>query len=255
MSTRCAIAIALLLLVMEQSVARSDEPLSGYHFLTPETRALQDDDFANPGMFWVAIGNDLWNEVPANGPSCASCHGPAETAMRGVGARYPAWSPSMGRVVSLEQRVNACRTQRQQEPAFAMESRPLLALSAFVMHQSRGLPMSVATDGPAAESYVRGRAYFETRRGQLNLSCANCHAERVGQRLRGEFISQGQVNGFPIYRQLWQDLGSVGRMIAWCNAAVRAEPRAADSQEYIDLELFLRARGNGLPIEAPAVRR
>ncbi len=63
------------------------------------------------------------------------------------------------------------------------------------------------------------------------------------------------MNGFPIYRQLWQDMGSVGRMIAWCNDAVRAEPLVEGSRMAVELELYLRARGNGLPIETPAVRR
>ena len=89
----------------------------------------------------------------------------------------------------------------------------------------------------------------------MNLACSNCHVDQVGSRLRGEPISQGQVNGFPIYRQLWQDMGSVGRMIAWCNDAVRAEPLAEGSQMAVELELYLRSRGNGLPIETPAVRR
>ena len=113
----------------------------------------------------------------------------------------------------------------------------------------------MATDGPAAESYARGEDYYSTPRGQLDLSCANCHVENAGNRLRGEVISQGQLNGFPIYRQLWQDIGSVSRMFAWCNEAVRANPITPGSQEQIDLELYLRAQGSGLLIETPAVRR
>lgn len=99
------------------------------------------------------------------------------------------------------------------------------------------------------------KTYYETRRGQLNLSCSNCHVDHVGDRLRGDQISQGQVNGFPIYRLLWQDIGSVGRMIAWCKDAVRAGPLAEGSDQALALELYLRARGAGLAIEAPAVRR
>ena len=68
-------------------------------------------------------------------------------------------------------------------------------------------------------------------------------------------ISQGQVNGFPIYRQLWQTMGSTQRMIAWCNEAVRAEPYPAGSQETVDLELYAKWRARGLPVETPAVRR
>jgi len=36
-------------------------------------------------------------------------------------------------------------------------------------------------------------------------------------------ITQGQVNGFPIYRLLWQTMGSTHRMFAWC-VTKRSEP-------------------------------
>ncbi|MBV0893444.1 sulfur oxidation c-type cytochrome SoxA [Paracoccus sp. Z118] len=236
------------------TAAQAEPPVSGYAFMQPETQALQDDEFANPGMLWVDLGQQLWNRPEGSGQSCADCHQGPET-LRGTGNRYPAWSPDAGRVISLEQQMNICRRDRQQTAPLPYGSRDLLALSALVMHQSRGLPQAVATDGPAAVAYARGRDYYQTRRGQLNLSCANCHDEQTGNRLRGETISQGHVNGFPIYRQLWQDMGSVGRMIAWCNEAVRATPLPEGSQMAVDLELYLRARGNGLAIETPAVRR
>lgn len=245
---------ALIAAVFTTTVQAELPPVSGYDFMQPATQALQDDEFANPGMLWVDLGRQLWDQPADNGTSCADCHQRPEE-MRGVGARYPAWSPAAGRVISLEQQVNICRADRQQAEPLPYGSRDLLALSALVMHQSQGLPQAVATDGPAAAAYARGQDYYRTRRGQLNLSCANCHVDQTGNRLRGETISQGQVNGFPIYRQLWQDMGSVGRMIAWCNEAVRAVPLPEGLQMTVELELYLRARGNGLPIETPAVRR
>jgi sulfur-oxidizing protein SoxA len=51
---------------------------SGYEFMGRETRAIEDDDAANPGMLALLDGEALWNrgEGPA-GKSCASCHGDA----------------------------------------------------------------------------------------------------------------------------------------------------------------------------------
>ena len=100
----------------------------------------------------------------------------------------------------------------------------------------------------------RGKALLSAPRAAQS-ACANCHEQHAGDHLHGEIVSQGQINGFPIYRELWQAMGSTNRMFAWCNEAVRAEPFSAGSQEYVDLELFERWRGRGLPIEAPAVRR
>jgi sulfur-oxidizing protein SoxA len=250
-----ALLLALPSIAAEPAGPVAGDRLSGYQFLTPETRALQDDDFANPGLLWVQQGEKLWSE-PAGAAkrSCADCHHEPER-MRGVAARYPAFEPAEGRVINLEQRINRCRAQHQNAPELAYESQPLLALTALIGRQSRGLPVAARIDGPAAASYERGRRFFYTRRGQLDLACSSCHEDNVGRHLRGEPISQGQTNGFPIYRQLWQTLGSTHRMFAWCNEAVRAEPFPAGSQDYVDLELFERWRSRGLAVETPAVRR
>ncbi|HSV46343.1 MAG TPA: sulfur oxidation c-type cytochrome SoxA [Ramlibacter sp.] len=232
-----------------------DARRSGYTFLAPATRAQQDDEFTNPGMLWAQQGRRLWSAPAGNGKSCATCHDSASQSMRGVAARYPAFDISQRRVINLEQRINACREQHQHAEPLAYESQELLALTTFVGRQSLGMPVEVQVDGPAADSFRHGRAEYYQRRGQLDLSCAQCHQERTGARLRGEVISQGQINGHPVYRQLWQTVGSTHRMFAWCNEAVRAEPYAAGSQDYVDLELFVKWLGRGLPVETPALRR
>src|SRR5215472_14973110 len=104
---------ALALVVMTAAAAASAAEIlpanrrSGYEFAGPETRAMQDDDTANPGMLWVGQGESLWGtKAGAVALSCADCHGNAQTSMRGVAARYPAFDPALGRPVDLEQRIN-----------------------------------------------------------------------------------------------------------------------------------------------------
>jgi sulfur-oxidizing protein SoxA len=251
--------LALYLLLPGAWAAESapvQQAQSDYTYLSAQLRSLQDDAFANPGMLWVDRGQQLWSQpVAPTGQSCQSCHEQAGDSMRAVATRYPAWVASVGRVINLEQQINRCRVERLHGSAFPYESEDLLALTAFLAHQAKGLPVQVRIDGPAAASFARGKAFFYQRRGQLNLSCANCHEQHAGSRLHGETINQGQINGFPIYRELWQTMGSSHRMFAWCNEAVRAEPYDAGSQTYVDLELFERWRGRGLLIETPAVRR
>jgi sulfur-oxidizing protein SoxA len=115
--------------------------------------------------------------------------------------------------------------------------------------------MDVQVDGPAKPFFEAGQAFFYKRRGQLDMACAHCHEHYAKQRLRGDILSQGQINGFPIYRFTWQMLGSTHRMFEWCNTSVRAEPYALGSDEYVNLELFMTWRGRGLPVETPAIRR
>jgi L-cysteine S-thiosulfotransferase len=229
---------------------------SGYTYLSEENQRLQDDDFANPGLLWVERGRERWSQVDgAAAASCASCHGDAATSMRGVRARYPLFDPMRGEIINLEQRINRCRVQYMQAMPYPYESETLLDLTALIGFQSRGMPIDVRIDGPAQPFFEAGKAFFYQRRGQLDMACAHCHEQYAGQRLRGDTISQGQINGFPIYRFTWQTLGSTHRMFEWCNTSVRAEPYPLGSDEYVNLELFMAWRGRGLPVETPAIRR
>src|SRR5580704_13573790 len=93
LSTIAALISAVSLISGWPAIA-ADIPLSerksGYEFLARETRAMQDDDTANPGMLWVLDGEALWNHKEgAAAKSCADCHGDARASMKGVAARYP----------------------------------------------------------------------------------------------------------------------------------------------------------------------
>jgi len=228
---------------------------SGFEDMSRESQAMQRDDPANPGMLWVLEGESRWAEkAGAAGRACADCHGDARTSMRGVSARYPAYASEQGRPVDLEGRINLCRVTRQNAPPLPRESREMLALSAYVAHQSRGLPVT-AGDDPRLEPFrARGEALFRQRQGQLNLSCAQCHDDRWGQRLAGAVVPQGHPTGYPLYRLEWQSLGSLERRLRNCLIGVRAEPFAPGSPEAVDLELYLMSRARGMPVETPAVR-
>lgn len=235
--------------------ADPSERRSGYSLLGPELRALQDDDFANPGMLWVDQGEELWNAPDGlSEQSCGDCHG-APHNLHGLANRLPRFDAKANRLENLDTLVRSCRVDRQQAEALTHESRNLLALTTLIAHQSRGLPIRVTIDEAAKHLFAQGRASFERRRGQLDLSCADCHERLVGARLRGETVSAGMVNGFPLYRLTWEGLGSRQRMIRWCNEAVRAAPMDPDSQRALALELYLAWRSRGLPLESPAVRR
>ena len=65
--------------------------------------------------------------------------------MRGVAARYPAFTRRPARPIDLEQRINVCRTEHQGARLLPYESQEMLALTAFVAHQSRGLPIAPPT--------------------------------------------------------------------------------------------------------------
>lgn len=219
-------------------------------------RKLQADDFANPGMLWVARGEKLWSDAAGkSGKSCASCHQDARASMKGVAARYPRVDPGAARLMNLEGRINLCRARNQQALELKYESDELLALTAYVAHQSRGLAVGIALDMQNRKNFERGRELYHRRLGQMNLSCAHCHDQNWGKKLAAETISQGHANAYPVYRLEWQTAGSLHRRVRSCLFGIRAEMLPAGSQELLDLELYLASRTNGLPIETPGVRR
>ena len=233
----------------------SAERRSGYDFMSRETRAMQDDDTANPAMLSVLDGETLWQRKDGSAAkSCADCHGDARTSMKGVAARYPAFDAARRRPVDLEERVNICRAEKQQATPLAFESKELLALAAYVGRQSRGMPIDIADDARMRPFLQAGRDMFTKRQGQLNLSCAQCHDDNWGQKLAGAPIPQGHPTGYPLYRLEWQTLGSLQRRLRNCLFGMRAVSYPYGAPEYVNLELYLMWRARRMPIETPAVR-
>jgi sulfur-oxidizing protein SoxA len=249
------LAVCLAGLCARAAEIAPGERRSGFDFMGRDTQAMQRDDTANPGMLSVLEGEALWKR-PAGGAnkSCADCHQDARATMRGVAVRYPAFSPAEQRPIDLEERINLCRTTHQNAPALKWESPELLALSAYVAHQSRGLPIAVADDERTKPFIEKGRQMFTQRQGQLNLSCAACHDDHWDGRLASNPITQAQPTGYPLYRLEWQSLGSLQRRLRGCMSGVRAEPYDYGSPDAVNLELYLMYRARGMPLETPAVR-
>lgn len=245
-----------VLVLAQQRVLPLDQLRSGLHFAGSDVRALQADEFGNPGQLWLLRGEQRWVEaVGASGKSCFQCHGPAAPGMRGVAARYPGVDAGSGRLLNLEDRIRQCRQVHQQGPALAWESDDLLALSLYVTQASAGLPLRVDVSGPARAHLLEGERLFMQRRGQLNLACTHCHDQNQGRRLYTDLLSQGQPNGYPLYRLEWQKLGSLERRLRSCLVGVRAELPEWGAPQMRQLALYLGWRAEGLPLEVPAVRK
>jgi L-cysteine S-thiosulfotransferase len=258
MAPRWGLGAGMILIVAAAAVAGEiprAERRSGYEFMSRDTRAMQDDDTANPAMLWVLEGEALWKaKAGTAGRACGDCHGDARATMKGVAARHPAFDPARGRPINLEQRISACRVDRQGAPPLAYESRELLALTAFVARQSRGMPIDVTIDARTQPFLDAGRATFHRRQGQLNLSCSQCHDDHWGRQLAGNVIPQAHPTGYPLYRLEWQGMGSLQRRLRNCLTGIRAEPYEYGAPELVDLELYLMSRAAGMKMDAPAVR-
>ncbi len=226
--------------------------------MSPAVQALQRDDSQNPAMLWVKGGEAQWQQAPAeNAPSCQKCHGAATSSMKGVAARYPRAFEAAGKpavMQTLAQRINQCRTEKQNQPRLTREADALLQLESYLGMQSRGMPITAPAHPLLDAADMRGSEIFKQRMGQLDLSCAHCHDERAGKSLGGSVIPQGHPTGYPIYRLEWQSVGSLNRRLRNCMVGVRAEPFAPDASQWQDLEVYLMRRAAGMPLETPAVR-
>jgi sulfur-oxidizing protein SoxA len=231
-----------------------DTIYSGWLFRGAETRAMQLDDFDNPGMIFVEQAQEMWETVDGSeGKSCASCHESMDS-MAGVKATYPKWNEAAGEVRTLQMQMNDCRTTRTGAEAWGYDKGPAINMEAALSAVSRGMPVNVAIDGPAQSVWELGKELYYTRTGQLELSCANCHEDNYGNMIRADHLSQGQINGFPVYRLKNTKLNGTHSRFKGCVRDTRAETYSPGSDEFVALELYVASRGNGLSVEGPSIR-
>lgn len=231
------------------------EVISGWVFRSDETQVLQMDDFDNPGFVFVDKALEQWDTVEGSaGKACSSCHGDVEESMKGVRATYPKWNETAGEVRTLVSQINGCREAQMGAKPWKWSGGDMAAMEALISVQSRGMPVDVAIDGPAQSMWEKGKALYYTRTGQLELSCANCHEDNYGNMIRADHLSQGQINGFPVYRLKNTKLNTAHARFKGCIRDTRAETFAEGSEAFIALELYVASRGNGLSVEGPSVR-
>jgi len=171
-----------------------------------------------------------------------------------VRAVYPKWHEGSGQVRTVEMAVNDCRENRMGAGPWKWNGAEMVNMTALIASVSRGLPVNVAIDGPARETWEMGKDLYYTRTGQLELSCANCHEANYGRMIRADHLSQGHINGFPTYRLKNTKLNAVHARFKGCVRDTRAETYSPGSPEFVALELYVASRGNGLSVEGPSVR-
>jgi sulfur-oxidizing protein SoxA len=204
-------------------------------------------------MIAVDQGNALWNHVDGTaGKSCASCHNGIES-MKGVRASMPKVTKA-GKLWSMEDFINNCRTKRMGAKAWGWDSKQMHDMTAAISMQSRGMPVKVKTDGAAKPFWEEGKKMYYTRTGLLQLSCASCHEDHFGDHIRGDHLSQGQINGFPVYRLKQGHLISIQNRFKGCVRDTRAQTYKPGSAAFHALELYVASRGNGLSVEGVSVR-
>jgi sulfur-oxidizing protein SoxA len=240
----------------QTSTAPLKRLIPGEEFLPAALRALQADDFDNPAYAFVEAGEAAWSKQEGSaGKSCQDCHGSgAKNSVKRAAATYPKFAPDVNQVITLQTRVNLCRQNGLRAPALPAGSEQMAAMVAYLRWLARGSLPSVDVTGPTAPIFDRGRTLFQSKMGLLQLSCAQCHDERFGQKFGADMLSQGHPLAYPAYSNSMARLVSLHERFRMCNQLARAEGQAENASDYLALELYLTWRGKDLPMTAPGVR-
>jgi len=217
-------------------------------------RQWQEKEEFPPYEFALDAGKEMFATPFKNGKTYADCF-----PNGGIGIRqnFPYFDTKEGKVVTLELALNRCREANGEAP-YSYVKDEMASLTAYMAFTSRGKPMDIKIpdDPRALAAFENGKRYFYTRRGQMNFSCASCHVQSPGERIRAEILAPalGILNAMPIYRSEWSGMGTTSRRFVTCNSQTRAVPLEPQADEYRDVEYFLSYVANGLPISGPGAR-
>lgn len=263
----------------------ADTRTSGNVYLPAQLQALQNDSSKNPVALWLDQGASLWRA------QCQSCHG-AMDKLKTSASTFPRLAEGGKTLRNLEDQIARCQQRgvgaaratatasnsgaaAATAPAAANDNDDVLALSAALHQAAQGERINVASNTPSAmpassaadaalakdldaawqARLASGQQLYQTRMGRINLACMHCHDQKVGAQMRADTISQGHPTGFPIYRTTWQTLGSTERRLRACYSGVQATLPAPGSADLRDLELYMKVRANGMPLDGPSIRR
>ena len=209
-----------------------------------------------PYEFDVEKGEELFNTPFANGKGYADCF---ESGGMGIRHKYPYWNKDEGTVKTLEQEINECRTENGEEP-LAWGKGAIAQISAYMAWTSRDKVFDIqipADDERAKAAYLDGKKFFYAKRGQLNLSCANCHVQGTNIRIRADLPSPqlGHVTHFPVFRSKWGALGTLHRRYSGCHKDSRSKPLPPQAETFRNLEYFQTYMSNGLVANGPGARK
>lgn len=201
----------------------------------------------------VEEGKKLFN-TDLGGKSYKKCLGGVA-----IKHKYPKFDNKAKKVVTLEVAINKCRSKSKKllEP-YGLAKGKMANIIAYIAHKSNGKKINVKIKSKAAQkAYEEGKKFFYSKRGYLDMSCATCHVQGAGQRVRAEYLSPllGQVTHFPVYRLKWSGLGTMHRRLKGCQKNQGTVPEKHGSTAFNNLEYFMTYMSNGLKIDGPDLRK
>lgn len=232
-----------------------DDYVYGALVFDPDAKAKFDIVMQSPPhAAALGKGEQLWNTPLASGKRYADC---LPGAGRNIVGNYPIYDDDLSKVVTLEDVINACRTANGEAPYVHADPETMGLLTAYLRTLSDGMKMDIKIPSAGARlAYEDGKNTFYRRAGQLNFSCANCHADNAGNRMRSEVLSPvlGQATHWPIFH-VGEPARTLQKQYKICHTNMRHFPDKPGSVRYNNLEYFHSYISNGLPLRSSVIRK
>jgi sulfur-oxidizing protein SoxA len=199
-------------------------------------------------------GERLWRAPLKSGKTYADC---LPNGGKMIAGNYPMFDETKGKVVTFDDLLNECRVKNGEEAYTHGDAKTIGLVSAYARTLSDGMKMNIKVEGPGAlKAFEDGKKTYYQRTGQFNFSCASCHVEGAGNRLRSELLSPvvGQAVHWPVFRG-GDTLVTLQKRYEGCYNNVRHVPDKPGSTRFNNLEYFHSYLSNGLEMKASVFRK
>lgn len=216
------------------------------------------DPIENPAASAIDDAAALYTRNGSKGKSCASCHANPQDSFKTWAAHMPKYAPAVKKVLGVEEFItrHARQTTGDDMP---MQSDDNTTLAIYLRYLANGTPIQVGNSTAGEkQAMANGSKLMVKKIGQLNFACMDCHSPEKGANkwIRGQWLgeSRGQTDHFPTWRTSRAEIWDIRKRFQWCNVAIRANELPPDAPEYGDIELYLNAMNEGLPLNVPGIR-
>lgn len=238
-------------------------------------RAMINDPMANPGYLAVDRGEQLWSLARgAKNVSLEGCDlGEGAGKLEGAYAKLPRYFPDADKVMDLENRLLWCMEKVQ-----GLDTKEVIArrfggpgresdmegLVAFIANKSNGMKYQPQTAHPKEQEMLAvGEALFNRRAGQMDFSCATCHAQ-PGSRIRLQGLpdfskptkdARETMGSWPTYRVSQSQTRTMQHRLWDCYRQMRHPVPEYGSDGITALTAYMVKMGEGGDINVPSIKR
>ena len=252
-----------------QTASESEKEIERY-------REMINDPMANPAFLNVDRGEVFWKTVRGTkNVSLEGCDlGEGTGKLEGAYAKLPRYFKDADKVMDLEQRLLWCMEQVQGLDTKDILSRKFSGpgkssdmedLVGFIANKSSGMKIASQTAHPKEQQMLAlGEALFNRRSSISDFSCATCHSNEAGTRIRLQVLAnlskpgkpaQETMGSWPTYRVSQSQMRTMQHRLWDCYRQMRMPAPEYGSDGITALTAYLNAQADGGVLQVPSIKR